>query len=742
MILSIVVLSIAPPKFELTIESIMRGPALVGHAPRSLRWSPDGSELRFSWAKADGSVDPSYKEYAVKRDGTGLAPVGNRSNEDRPEEESVSVQDGQVYELDGDIYYKTKDGATTRITETPEREEAPRLARDGKVVVYVLNGNLFRIELADKSKTQLTEFKNETLPAGSNPPDSKSQAALAKNQSELFSTFPSSGTIRRPPSSPGSLGPSYVGYHYRSYAISPGGTHAIVQLTKDAPAGRVSEVPNYITRSGYSDMISTYAKVGEEQPESNIVIVDLANGKKLDFAQSKPSRAGGLRWSPDQKRAVAWVTSNDNKDAWLMGFDPATDTLTTIWNEHDEAWIGGPGRGVLGWLPDSSQIYFQSEKTGYSHLMLASPNSSEVRALTSGPFEVFDLRLDQPYNRFIFVSSEGSPFKRHIDSIGLDGSNKTKLADYSADEDASFAIAPNGKDIAVVRSVSNRPAELFVNGVQVTTTPTEEWLSGPWIDPPVVMIPARDGEKVPARFFKPKKWKAGGPAVLFVHGAGYLQNVYDGWSHYFREYMFHHVLMDRGYAVLDMDYRGSAGYGKAWRTGIYRHMGGKDLTDEVDGVNWLVKEQGVNPKRVGLYGGSYGGFITLMAMFTTPDVFAAGAALRPVSDWANYNHGYTSDILNLPQDDPVAYRQSSPIYFAEGLKGALLICHGMVDTNVHFQDSVRLIERLIELGKTNWQVAPYPIEDHAFTKAASWTDEYRRILELFEREIGSGWKRR
>jgi len=119
----------------------------------------------------------------------------------------------------------------------------------------------------------------------------------------------------------------------------------------------------------------------------------------------------------------------------------------------------------------------------------------------------------------------------------------------------------------------------------------------------------------------------------------------------------------------------------------------------VDAARYLVSQHGVDPKRIGVYGGSYGGFITLMAMFTQPDVFAAGAALRPVSDWALYNHGYTSDILNVPQTDPEAYRKSSPIYFARGLKGALLICHGMVDTNVEFQDTVRLVQKLIELRK-------------------------------------------
>jgi dipeptidyl aminopeptidase/acylaminoacyl peptidase len=273
----------------------------------------------------------------------------------------------------------------------------------------------------------------------------------------------------------------------------------------------------------------------------------------------------------------------------------------------------------------------------------------------------------------------------------------------------------------------------------VTTSPSPEWLATRWLDPTLVHFTARDGVEVPARLYTPEmvgaKRHPRRPAVIFVHGAGYLQNAHRYWSSYYREYMFHHLLASRGYVVLDVDYRGSAGYGRDWRTAIYRHMGGKDLDDIVDGAKYLVDEHRVDARRIGVYGGSYGGFITLMAMFTTPDVFAAGAALRPVTDWAHYNHGYTSNILNVPQHDAEAYRRSSPIHFAEGLKGALLICHGLVDVNVHAQDSIRLAQRLIELRKDNWELALYPVEDHAFVEETSWADEYRRILSLFERTL-------
>ena len=305
-------------------------------------------------------------------------------------------------------------------------------------------------------------------------------------------------------------------------------------------------------------------------------------------------------------------------------------------------------------------------------------------------------------------------------------------------------VSPDGQFVADVYSFVNRPPDLFLlrnrpgaDMSQLTVSPSPEWLSFPWMVPQIVMIPASDGVQVPAHIYRPSEMNAqpNGAAVIFVHGAGYLHNVGMFWSEYPREYMFNQFLASKGYTVLDLDYRGSDGYGRDWRTAIYRHMGGRDLQDQVDASKYLASTIGVDSKRIGIYGGSYGGFITLMALFTESPHFGAGAALRSVTDWSHYNQGYTSNILNLPQNDTLAYRQSSPIYFAEGLQDPLLMAHGMVDTNVHFQDIVRLTQRFIELGKTRWELAVYPVEDHAFVRPSSWADEYRRIFELFERYL-------
>jgi dipeptidyl aminopeptidase/acylaminoacyl peptidase len=199
--------------------------------------------------------------------------------------------------------------------------------------------------------------------------------------------------------------------------------------------------------------------------------------------------------------------------------------------------------------------------------------------------------------------------------------------------------------------------------------------------------------------------------------------------------MFHNLLVQKGYVVLDMDYRASKGYGVKWRSAIYRQMGHPELDDYLDGVNWMIANQQGDAKNVGIYGGSYGGFMTFMGLLRAPEVFKSGAALRPVTDWTSYNHEYTANILNTPDIDPDAYKASSPIEYAQNLKGHLLIAHGMVDDNVFFQDSVRMAQRLIELKKDHWELAPYPLERHSFVQPESWYDEYRRIYQLFERTL-------
>jgi dipeptidyl aminopeptidase/acylaminoacyl peptidase len=554
--------------------------------------------------------------------------------------------------------------------------------------------------------------------------------------------------------------------------LTPGEKNVIAVVMESTEGSKQTIVPSFVTESAYTESLNARAKVGDSQSRMRLAILSTETGevKWVDHGQKeaappapeRKSDGGGeitgpprgrppagpadraitmsaVAWSDDGKRAAMLGRATDNKDRWVFALDVESGKARVLFTLRDEAWVGGPGAQTLGWI-DNETLYFQAERDGWSHLYAVKHEGGEPRQLTSGKWEVTDVELSRDKSLFYLTTSEEHLGERHLYSMPVSGGPRTKITRAPGNNQA--VLSPDEKSLAVVYSYSNRPPELFIAGnrpgaepKKVTTSPAPEFFAYAWTDPPIVHIPARDGAQVPARMYKPKNWKAGGAAVMFVHGAGYLQNAHRWWSSYSREYMFHHLLMERGFLVLDVDYRGSAGYGRDWRTAIYRHMGGKDLDDHVDAARWLVAQHGVNPKKIGLYGGSYGGFITLMAMFTQPDVFAAGAALRPVTDWAHYNHGYTSNILNIPQQDAEAYKKSSPIYHAAGLKGALLICHGMVDVNVHFQDTVRLVQKLIELRKENWELAVYPVEDHAFVQPSSWADEYKRILKLFESNL-------
>ena len=537
-------------------------------------------------------------------------------------------------------------------------------------------------------------------------------------------------------------------------AVSPSTRAALLTVVTPAAATATATiVPSWVTSTGYVEEINGRPKVGDAPSGgTRIGFMTLPAGDVKWLTVSPAGRAATanvIGWNDAGTAALIYSSSNDFKDRWLYSVTADSGKLTLLETLHDSAWVGGPCNRCAGFFDGGRRVYYVSEADGFAHLYSITNDGGDKRQLTKGKWEVTSVALSRDGKSFYLTTSEPSPFESHFYKMPIDGGARVKITGPVGGH--AVTLSPDESMIADVYSTTSRPPELFLASSapgaemrQVTTSPTEAFLAFPWMKPEIVMIPASDGVQVPARIFRPREMKASpnGAAVIFVHGAGYLHNVMNYWtSSYPREFLFNQYLTSKGYVVLDIDYRGSAGYGRDWRTAIYRWMGGRDLQDQVDGVKYLRKNYGIDPERVGIYGGSYGGFMTLMALFTEPKYFGAGAALRSVTDWAHYNHQYTAAILNLPEQDTLAYRRSSPIFFAEGLEDPLLMLHGMVDTNVEFEDIVRLTQRLIELGKKNWQLAPYPVEDHGFVRPDSWTDEYGRIFDLFENTIRVGKKR-
>ena len=796
-------------KFPLTVDNIMRGPALVGYEPTEIRWSHDNQRIYFQWKQASDKQDAPLDTYEVGRDGSLPRKLTEAEEKQAPPAYGDISRDRRltVYARDGDLFlYDSTNGQVRQLTNTSEAETDPHFLPDGKRIYFTRGGNLYVMSLDTGYLEQMTDIRAAGAPQPSAPvgfeggfggrggrgsaappavpaeqkPASASQEALKKEQKELFESVRERAARRdeaeakRKREHPRK--PFTLEAHQSVVALqlSPDEKYVIAALV-EASGAKSTTVPDWITDTAYTEDVRGRPNVGDTLARRRLAVFDAVSGemKWVDHGQKAAPAAPGSApptpnpehggrgphaagpaerevylsvpvWSEDGSKAALLGRAADNKDRWIFALDPATGKTRVLAHDHDDAWIGGPGAFTLGWMKNGREVYFQSERTGYSHLYAVAWDGGEPRALTSGNWEVLAMRQSPDKSHFYITANKDSPYENHLYEMSGEGGELTRLTGPPGKH--TTTVSPDEHWIADVYSYTNQPPDLYVQEnrqgakpLRLTTSPAPDFAAYPWLDVPIITFTARDGVEVPARLFKPAHFRKGGPGVVFVHGAGYLQNVDRWWSStYYREYLFDHLLMERGFIVIDVDYRGSAGYGRDWRTAIYEHMGGKDLDDITDAGKYLVTRQGVNPRKIGLWGGSYGGFLTLMAMFTQSDTFAAGAALRPVSDWALYNQGYTSDILNLPQSDPTAYRRSSPIFFAEGLRGALLICHGMVDTNVEFHDTVRLVQRLIELRKENWELAVYPVENHAFVEPSSWADEYKRILALFERTLGGG----
>ena len=761
----------APAPFKLTVENVMRGPDLVGTEPSAVQWSVDGTRLYFRWKKpAEKTADlymltkPDWTPRKITAEEMAKLPpaageggrmmggfggFGGGVRFDRERKRGLVVQGGEISLLD------PATGRTAVLVATDSRKSNVGFTGDGKKIAFTMDDNLFVFSLADRSLAQMTSITRRTPPPDRGRPDELAKW-YADQQLELFQQFKLQTGGGRGGGRGGFGGPgggASAAARRRPYnlkedqsvslALSPDEKSVFLTLSESSPDERSTVVPTYVTRSGFTDVIDSRAKAGYPSRIVKAGFMDTATGevKWLDYGLGTRAVApGGALWSPDGKVCLTTARTEDHKDAWLLKADPATGKTTVVEAVHDEAWVGELGLTGLFWWPDSLHVSFLSEQDGFAHLYKIGIDGKDKIQLTKGRFEVTSAQLSRDGRAIYFTSSEVHPGETHFYAMPAAGGARTKITSLVGLNQAF--LSPDETQLAVLSSYATRPPELFLQANkpgaaarQITVSTTDEFRSFTWADPEVVAIKARDGADIYTRVYKPKVPHPAKPAVIFIHGAGYLQNAHKGWSTYFREYMFNNVLLDKGYTVLDPDYRGSSGYGRDCRTGIYRAMGGKDLSDVVDVAQWAVKTLGVDPGRIGCYGGSYGGFLTLMAMFKTPGVMKAGAALRPVTDWAQYNASYTTEILNLPQKDAEAYKRSSPIYYADGLKGALLICHGVVDTNVHFQDTVRLVQRLIELGKDGWELAIFPVENHSFENATSWTDEYKRILRLFEANL-------
>ncbi len=757
----------------LTLEQAMAHPDWIGPPVEAAWWSLDGQRALYSLKREGSPVRDTWSVPvaggdAAKVEGAALAEL------DAPRPVFDASRRRAVFVRNGDVFLRELGGALVQLTRSAEAEADARFAADGRSVVWRVGNDWHRWS----PDTRLVQ--PVALPrVGKDPAAPPAADALREHQLRLSSTLAREKAFRdalREKAEADRLAdptraavPAWLGegIEIASTAMSPDGRWLLVVTEpKGADTGRVGKMPKYVTESGYEETEDVRVRVGRNPPLGQALkLVDLRDNSVRDVALSglpgiavdplaelrkaagqeplkgdRPVRIDALRWSDDGANVALMARAVDNKDRWIATVDFAGGKAVVAHRLTDPAWINWEFND-FGWLPGGRTLWYLSEESGYSHLYTVAPGRRPQR-LTEGRWEASAPQWSPDGATAYFLCNRAWPGDYEVCAVPGTGGEVREVTALDGIE--SFELSPDGRQLLLRWSSSHVPAQLAVQSVdggearKLTDTRTAAYKAREWLAPRFVQVPSTHGAgTVWAKLYRPAQLEPGRkyPVVMFVHGAGYLQNVHARFPVYFREQMFHQLLVENGYLVLDMDFRASEGYGRDWRTAIYRRMGHPELEDYLDGVKYMVAEHQGDAANVGIYGGSYGGFMSFMALFRAPEVFKAGAALRPVTDWTSYNHEYTSNILNTPMLDPEAYKRSSPIEYVENLRGHLLISHGMIDDNVLYQDSVRLAQRLIELRKDKWELASYPLERHAYQHPESWYDQYRRIHELFERAL-------
>lgn len=705
---------------EWSLDRLYTRPYVWGTAPQSMAWSEEGHTLVFRW-NAEGRR--FYDLYAYHPDGSRL----------------VRLTDMEAFEDELLLRDEEKDERRKQYRMPEAGISSFAVSRTGSMVAFVLRGELFTVPTDGSAEPfRLTRSKaGESSPEFS--PDGRRLATARGGQIVVQDLTNGQLWQVTDIEAPGSL----AGFDW-----SPDGARFVYSVQTGEE--RKLPLPNYSGQFVEAPMFSR-SVAGDEPPPTSLYLIDADGEKPVEVDMGEWKGAGYVSaplWSKDSTKLVFGTIDPSLKKEQIRVVEAATGKSAVVWEETDERWVY---TSEYGFSPDGNQVWLVSEKDGWAHIYRVPAAGGEATQVTTGEFEtrpegiVGFLESASPSPQWIgdfiyYPSSEDGTAERHLYRIRPDGTGKEKL---STREGINFGlVSEDGEHIAWMLADLEMPGDLWVDDSRVTTRTSSEFAEYPWPETRFVEFQSRgDGKMVAAKMLLPpgydpsvrgeKKW----PCVFFIHGAGIATSVLKQWGSYHElRYVFNSYLANHGYVIMDLDYRGSTGYGRDWRSDVYLHMGGPDLDDVLGAVDYLAGLGNVDMERLGIWGVSYGGFMTDMAMFLAPDVFQAGSAWASVNDWENYNSGYTRERLNTPAENPEAFRRSSPINFSGNLKNHLLIVHGMVDSNVLFQDAVQLAEKLIQEGRPFGQIY-YPQEDHGFVRDETWIDACRRTVEWFDRYL-------
>jgi dipeptidyl-peptidase-4 len=610
-----------------------------------------------------------------------------------------------IIPLNNDLYLQRGAGPLERITDNPAPEIDPKPNADGTKVAFVRNKELFVLDLATRKETQLTQGATDVISHG-------------------LAEFMAEEEMDR----------------HSGYWWSPDGERIAYQETDE----RLIPLFSIVHDGAEKPSVEThrYPFPGQANAKVRLGVVSVSGGETLWLDLDQPGREfylARVTWE-SAKSLLVQILQRDQTQLSLIRVNARTGQTSLLLEEKSSTWINL--HDDLRPVGDTGEFVWASERSGYKHLELRDKDGDLVRPLTEGDWVVDAVvGLDVKRREVWYTSNEGNPLGSRLYRVSLDGGTRTLITPGSgthravvANDGAAFVETISTVETPPVTTLRDRSGRVIQTLDDAGKDPRLAEIS--LAPPEFVTLKNRDGVPLHAAYYAPRSRALGekAPLIVMLYGGPHVQYVTDQWS--MTADLRAQYFTQLGFAVWKLDNRGSARRGVAFETAIHRDMGTPEVRDQVDGVKFLLANHPeIDPRRVGVNGRSYGGYMTLRCLTEAPEVFHAGVAEAPVTTWDGYDTCYTERYMSTPEKNPEGYKRSSVLSGVDRLTGKLLIIHGLIDENVHFRHTARLVGALVAAGKP-FEIVPMPEERHSSRKAKNRTYEVDRLARFFETALG------
>ena len=703
----------------LTVDRIFSLPSLGGRLNRGVAWSPDGTKLSFfetTGAGKETMTDLIEIEAATGRrsvlissekldsvlpkiegkgsQATGLGRHAPSQYQWSPSGEALLLESANAL-----VWFDLKSQTGRILVSGKANLGDPKISPNGKYVSFVRDHNVWLVGTSDAKERAVTRGGTEEVRKG-----------------ELDWVYPEELDLAT------------------AYWWSPDSSR-IAYLEMDE--SKVSQFPllDFDSFTGEAEP-QRYPVAGGNNPIVRVFVAPLAGGdaRLMDTGVETNVYIPRVNWLPDSNHVAIQRLNREQTTLDLLLADAATGKATTLLAEKDQYWINVSD--ILYFFKNSSRFLWSSERTGYRHLYLYDLNGKQLGQLTKGDWEVTGAdSIDETKGLVYFTATEKSSLERHLYRVSVDGSGLFRVTKQEGTHMVQFSPSSAFYEDTFSDSMTPPRQDLYrADGTKAATVSennrSTELASYHLSRVEFLTVRSHDGIVLNCSMIKPpdfnpdKKY----PVLVYTYGGPHAQVVVNGWEG--STFLWHQLMAQKGYIIFALDNRGSSGRGHIFEEPIHYRFGAQELSDQRDGVAWLRQQSFVDADRIGIWGWSYGGHMTLHAMFEAPTLFKAGFAGGPVTDWHFYDTIYTERYIGIPPQNEANYDESSPIRNARGLKGKLLIAHGTGDDNVHFSNTLTLIDELIKSGKYV-EVMPFPGRGHGVSDLPARRILMNRVTQFF-----------